>query len=187
MAISVVILAVEVGGGLASGSLALLSDAGHVFIDMLAVTSAIAVERAVLRGRSERRYRSIGGYVNAALLFAVAVAIVIELIARFDRPYEVKGTMVIFVAAFGAVGNWIQHRILESSAAANVTHRGMERHVLSDLWQSLLVVASGTLIAVTGIAIFDLVASLLLAVVFTFWSFRLLADSIAAAAGRGET
>ncbi len=181
--LSVLILGIEIIGGLAGGSLALLSDAGHVFSDTLAVIAAIIVEGAVRRGRSERRLRSIGGYVSAALLFAVALFIIFEAIDRFHQPYEVKSGIVIVAAAFGAVGNFIQHRILESSAARHVTHKGMSWHVLSDLWQSIAVIATGIVIAMTGFVVCDLFISIAIAVVFVVWSFKLLADSVIFAAG----
>jgi cobalt-zinc-cadmium efflux system protein len=166
--ISLLILAIEIRGGFSAGSLALFSDAGHVFSDLLSLTVAIIIE----------------AMVRATLLFIVALGIIFEAISRFHEPHHVTSWIVICAATLGAGLNWLQHRILESSTARHVTHKGISLHVLSDLWQSIAVIVTGILIAITGFTILDLLVSIAIAVVFIGWSFKLLGDSTAEAEAR---
>ncbi len=182
--ISLLILAIEIRGGFSAGSLALFSDAGHVFSDLLSLTVAIIIEAMVRRGGSIHKWRSRGGYVSATLLFIVALGIIFEAISRFHEPHHVTSWIVICAATLGAGLNWLQHRILESSTARHVTHKGISLHVLSDLWQSIAVIVTGILIAITGFTILDLLVSIAIAVVFIGWSFKLLGDSTAEAEAR---
>ena len=172
LAVSFVIFAAELVGGYVSHSLALLSDAGHVFIDSLAVNVAIAVAWLVHRNRgSEGRIRAVGGYVNAALLLVIAVGVCVEAVRRLMSPPEIRTWIMITVAAFGAVGNWVQYRINETAGKdeRHVTHLGVSWHLLSDLMQSVIVVLGGILILCTGWRVVDPALSLLL----SFWMVRL--------------
>ena len=173
LGISSVILIVEIVGGIASGSLALLSDAAHVFQDMLVITIAILIESAIKRGANEDVWRRRGAYLNALFLLSVAAWIVFEAFERFGSKDQILSGLLIITAAIGGFGNYLAHRVLESSHTKDITHRGLSAHILSDLWQSVAVVVAGILIALTGLMIFDLAISILIAIVFTYWSFNL--------------
>ncbi|TSC82095.1 MAG: cation efflux system protein, CDF family [Parcubacteria group bacterium Gr01-1014_20] len=173
LGISSVILIVEIIGGVASRSLALLSDAAHVFQDMLVITIAILIELAIRRGANEDKWRRRGAYLNALFLLSVAAWIVFEAIERFGSKDQILSGLLIVTATIGGFGNYIAHRVLESSHSKDITHRGLSVHILSDLWQSVAVVAAGILIALTGFMIFDLVISILIAIVFAYWSVNL--------------
>ena len=173
LGISSVILIVEIVGGVVSGSLALLSDAAHVFQDMLVITIAILIESAIRRGANEEEWRKRGAYLNALFLLSVAAWIVFEAFERFGSKDQILSGLLIITAAIGGFGNYLAHRVLESSHTKDITHRGLSAHILSDLWQSVAVVVAGILIALTGLMIFDLAISILIAIVFTYWSFNL--------------
>lgn len=173
LGISIPILIAEIIGGIASGSLALLSDAAHVFQDILIVTITILIERAIKRGANEAKLRSISAYLNSFFLFLVAGWIGWEAIERFSAGSQISSGILIGVAVFGALGNYFQHQILASSHSKDITHRGLSLHVLSDLWQSVAVIGAGILIALTGVMIFDLIISLVIAAVFALWAFEL--------------
>jgi len=174
LAISVPILILEILGGIISGSLALFADAAHVFHDLLAVTVAIIVEWGVkTRGKPEKEWRAVGGYINAALLATISFWIIIEAIDRFLFEYKVVSGIMIWTATLGAIGNYFQHRILASSISEHVTHKGVSLHVLSDFWQSIAVVLTGIVIAFTGLFVFDIVISVVIALVFFCWSIKL--------------
>ncbi len=173
LGISSVILIVEIIGGIRSGSLALLSDAAHVFQDMLVITIAILIELAIRRGANEETWRRRGAYLNALFLLSVAAWIVFEAVERFGSEGHISSGILIATATVGALGNYLAHRVLESSRAKDITHRGLSLHILSDLWQSVAVIVAGIIIAVSGLTIFDLAISLIIAVVFVFWSLDL--------------
>ena len=173
LGISSIILIIEIIGGIRSGSLALLSDAAHVFQDMLVITIAILIESAIKRGANEDVWRRRGAYLNALFLLSVAAWIVFEAFERFGSKDQILSGLLIITAAIGGFGNYLAHRVLESSHTKDITHRGLSAHILSDLWQSVAVVVAGILIALTGLMIFDLAISILIAIVFTYWSFNL--------------
>lgn len=173
LGISIPILIAEIIGGIASGSLALLSDAAHVFQDILIVVITILIERAIKRGANEAKLRSVSAYLNAFFLLLVAGWIGWEAIGRFSAGSEISSGILIGVAVFGAVGNYLQHQVLASSHKKDITHHGLSLHVLSDLWQSVAVIVVGILVALTDLTIFDLIISLVIAVVFVFWSLEL--------------
>ncbi len=167
------ILVLELAGGWWSGSLALLSDAFHVFIDTLAIIIAIFVAILVRRyPKSERSLRSLGGEIQGGSLLIIAIWIVYEALERFlSGDNKIIASVMIVVAVAGCLGNFWQHRILSHSEdhEKNLTHLGLAWHVLSDFWQSFVVIASGLLIWATHKTWIDLVASLILAVVFFSW------------------
>jgi len=159
--LSLAILVIEVGGGLVSGSLALLSDAGHVLSDLIAtITSIITARRVRNRPDREDRYRSLNGLVNGWLLLFVAALIAYEALERTFLKPEIVTRVMIVVSVAGAFGNFWQRRILRKSHADHLTHEGMVLHVDSDFWQSLMVVAAAILIAIFHYHVFDTLASL---------------------------
>src|SRR5476651_2525190 len=101
------IAAVEVAGGIAAHSLALLSDAAHVTMDVVALAIALAASIQAMRPANERqtfgfaRLEILAGLGNSALLLAVTVLIVVEAIRRFIQPELPEGLIMVPVAAIG--------------------------------------------------------------------------------------
>lgn len=169
-----VILIAEVVGGVVSQSLALLADAGHVFTDTCAILVAIVVGYRVKCGANETRTRKVGGYINALLLGAVAVWVFVEAVERFQNPREVVSWVMISITVLGTIGNYVQHRIMESADEDHVTHESMHLHILSDLVQSFGVVLGGILIWMTGWVIVDPIISVAIALMMMRWTWKLL-------------
>lgn len=172
--IAVMILIAEVVGGIVSQSLALLADAGHVFTDTGAILVAIVVGYRVKCGANEAQTRKVGGYINALLLGGVAVWVLIEAIERFQEPREVVSWVMISIAVVGAIGNYVQHRIMESADENHVTHESMSLHIRSDLIQSIGVVFGGALIWMTGWVLIDPIISIVIALLMMRWTWELL-------------
>jgi cobalt-zinc-cadmium efflux system protein len=155
LAVTIGILAAEVVGGLYSGSLALLSDAGHVFGDFVAGLVAIYIAWRVFKGTvRETELRRAGARIHGALLILVAVGIFIEAIDRIRSSYEIATTAMFAVAVLGMLGNIWQHRIL-LRVKKNVTREGMHLHIRSDLVQSGVVVITAPLVWATGMTVID--------------------------------
>lgn len=174
------ISAVEFIGGITSGSLALTSDAGHALMDGLGYAALIVVMRLIRRGYNEHRLRAIGGYVNAALLLLIAGWVMYEAVGRLFSPPKIVSGIMIGVAVFGLLGNILQNYILKHATAteeAQVTHEAAHLHVLSDLWQSIIVIAAGIIIVITGWRILDPVLSIVISLVMVHWSIRLFRQS----------
>lgn len=163
LAITLLIFGIELCGGLWSGSLALLSDAGHLLGDAFAFVVALVVFYLVRREPAkESQFRFFGALAHAALLFSVVIGIVCEALGRFNQPREIIEAPLLVSAIIGCAGNFLQHRILNKSAE-NRTKQGLNVHILTDFWQSLAVIANGFLVAATNETRIDILVSLLIA------------------------
>lgn len=149
---------VEVGTGLWTNSLALLSDAGHMFTDVLGLGMALAAVQ--LASRAERhtasqrtfglyRLEILAAFVNALLLFAVAVGVVIEALVRLDDPPEVDSGPMLVVAALGLVVNLVAFALLREGAKESLNVQGAYLEVLADTLGSVAVLVAGGLLVVT--------------------------------------
>jgi len=150
LAIAATVLVLEVAVGLATSSLALLSDAAHMLTDVvgvgLAVAAIVAARRAGSRpGRTFGLYRAevLAALANAVLLFGVAGYVVAEAIGRLDDPPEVAGLPVLLAAALGMVANLVAFALLRSGSRESLAVRGAYLEVLADLIGSVGVLLSG--------------------------------------------
>lgn len=152
-----VFMVVEVVGGLVSGSLALLSDAGHMVTDVLGLGMALAAIRLASRGR-ERSHQTFGLYrleilaalANAVLLFGVAGYVVLQAVRRFGDPPEVLGATMLVVAGLGLAANVVAFFLLRAGAKESLNVEGAYLEVLADTVGSVAVMAAAVVIEVTG-------------------------------------
>ncbi|KFD04894.1 cation diffusion facilitator transporter, partial [Rahnella aquatilis CIP 78.65 = ATCC 33071] len=138
--VTVIFMVAEVIGGLVSGSLALLADAGHMLTDAAALLVALLAVRFAKRKPNTRhtfgylRLTTMAAFVNAAALLVIVVLIVWEAIARFFNPQPVMGTTMLVIAIAGLLANilafWLLHQGQEK---ANINVRAAALHVLGDL------------------------------------------------------
>ncbi|MCX5066777.1 cation diffusion facilitator family transporter [Micromonospora lupini] len=139
-----------------TGSLALLSDAGHMFTDVLGIGMALAAITATRRATGDPQ-RTFGLYrlevlaalANAVLLSGVAVYVVIEAIGRFGDPHEVLTGPMLVVAVLGLLANLIAFALLRAGARESINLQGAYLEVLGDLLGSLGVIGAALLITVT--------------------------------------
>lgn len=150
-------LVLEVVVGLATSSLALLSDAGHMFTDVLGIGMALAATTAARRGgRDDRRtfglYRAevLAALANAVLLFAVAGWVLVEAIGRFADPPDVPGLPVMLAAAAGLVANLVAFALLREGAKESLNLRGAYLEVLADTVGSVGVLIAGAVTLLFG-------------------------------------
>ena len=164
LGVAVLILLGEIVGGWLSNSLALWSDAGHVFTDGTSMFVSIVVARHVrTHSHDEHEIRSRGFYINVALLLFVALAIAWHAYERWHEPREVEGWTMLIVAACGGVGNWVQHKIL-SDNVHNKTSHVLDTHILADLATSFGVVLGGVVILITNMHWVDTIVSACIAI-----------------------
>jgi cobalt-zinc-cadmium efflux system protein len=151
------LMVVEVVTALATDSLALLSDAGHMFTDVLGIGMALAAITAARRAAHDPQ-RTFGLYrlevlaalANAVLLFGVAVYVLVEAVRRFGDPPEVAAGPMLVVATLGLVANLVAFGLLRSGAGESITLRGAYLEVLADLLNSAGVIVAALVIATTG-------------------------------------
>lgn len=149
-------LLVEVAGGIITGSLALLSDAAHMFTDVTALVIALLAVRVGKRAVDDRRtygyqrFEILASAFNALLLFAVAGYILFEAWERFREPPPVNSTGMLAIAVVGLVVNFISLKLLAGGRDESLNVKGAYLEVWSDLLGSAGVMAAAIGIHFTG-------------------------------------
>ncbi|HEX8259275.1 MAG TPA: cation diffusion facilitator family transporter [Rubrobacteraceae bacterium] len=174
----------EVLGGLLTGSLALLADAGHMLSDTLSL--GIALFAIWLAGRPATPNRSFGykraeilaALFNGATLVAISIWIFAEAYGRFFEPPEILGGWMLTVAALGLVVNVVGVMILWRSGGESLNLQGALRHVLADVLGSVGAIAAALVILATGWWYADPIISVLIGLLVLGSSWRLVRDSI---------
>ena len=184
IALNVVFVVVEAFYGWASGSLALLADAGHNLSDVAGLILAWAAAAA---GRLRPTHRRTYGWARASILAALANAMLLlfamgalalEAVQRLQSSEPVGGLTVIVVAAIGVVVNGVTAALFMSGSKSDVNIRGAFLHMAGDALVSLGVVAAGALYLYYGWAWLDPVVSLVIAVVIVVGAWGLLRQSL---------
>lgn len=156
LALTATFLVAEVAGAYLFNSLALLSDAAHMFTDAAALAIALAAVRIGQRPADDRRtfgyrrFEILAAAFNALLLFAVAAYVLWEGIGRFFTPAEVQSTGMLAVAGVGLVVNLIAMRLLAGGKEKSLNVKGAYLEVWADMLGSLGVIAGAVLIMATG-------------------------------------
>ncbi len=174
----------ELAAGLFAHSLALLSDAGHNFADVLALClSWYGVRAANWPSSSERTYGYhrvgiLAALANAASLVVIAFFILYEAANRLRHPEPVGGSIMIGVAAVAVLVNGGVAAALHASAKNDLNVRSAYLHMLGDALSAIGVVAAGIVIAITGKSLADPLVSLLIGVMILWSSWGILKESV---------
>ena len=174
----------EIIGGIISGSLALIADAGHMLTDAASIGLALAAMHFSTRAASRRhtfgyhRLEILAALINGLTLWAVSVWILIEAYGRFTSTPQVQGGIVLGIGSVGLVVNIVAASILRRSARHSVNVEGAYRHVIADLLGSVAVVVSGVLVWTFGWHIADPILSVLIGVLILVSTWRLLAKVV---------
>ena len=152
----VVFMVIEAVAGFLTGSLALISDAGHMATDALglgmALAAIVAADRAATRGGHTYglyRLEILAALANAVLLFGVAGYVIYEAVQRLRAPTEVLTTPMLIVAVAGLVVNLIGWRLLRPGARESINVRGAYLEVIADLAGSIGVIAAALIMILT--------------------------------------
>ena len=149
-------LIVEVVGGLWTGSLALLADAGHMLTDVAGVGLALlAIRFAEKPASPERTYgyyrvEILAALTNAVVLILISLYILYEAYQRFKNPPEVESAAMLGVACVGLIINIIGMYILRAGSKESLNIKGAYFEVLSDMLTSIGVIAAGVIMLTTG-------------------------------------
>jgi cobalt-zinc-cadmium efflux system protein len=177
-------LVAEVVGGLWTGSLALLADAGHMFSDAGALAlSLFAIWLAQRPTSVERtfgyhRVEILAALANAVALVAVALLILSEAFKRISSPRDVLGAPMLAVAVGGLVVNLAGLWILQRGKDANLNVRGAWLHVVSDTLGSVGVIIAAFLVWALGWREADPIASIAIALLVIYASWQLLRETV---------
>ena len=151
MIMNLIIPAVQIYGGILSGSMALISDAIHNLMDFVSVLISYAALRLGRRGPTleqtfgYKRLEVLGALLNVALLFGASFYILVESWGRLQDPQPIKANIVIWAALIGFAANLISTMLLRSGAKVNLNMRGAFLHMLTDALTSLGVALLGVI------------------------------------------
>lgn len=184
MVVTFLVLIIEVIGGIISNSIALLSDAGHMFTHLFALAiSYLAIRLASMK---HSYYRTFGLYraeviatlVNSFFLFGVTILIVYESVIRLIKPEPVSSVEMLAVAILGLIVNLITIWILEGSHHEDRNIRSAVVHMVADALSSVAVVVGAVVIYFTGLTFFDPLLGILISVLIVVWAWNLFIDAL---------
>ncbi|MGB5255844.1 MAG: cation diffusion facilitator family transporter [Woeseiaceae bacterium] len=162
-------MVVEVVGGILSGSLALLADAGHMLTDTMALALAAMAFYVSRRPPDDKltygyqRFQILAAFANGLSLLLIVGWIVVEAIRRFVSPRDVLGETMLLIAAIGLVVNLISFIVLHTGDKENLNIRGAALHVAGDLLGSVAAIVAAVVIIYTGWTPIDPILSLAVA------------------------
>jgi cobalt-zinc-cadmium efflux system protein len=177
------LMVVEVVAGIAASSLALLADAGHMLTDAAALAFALVAARMAVRPAAGRwtfgysRLEILAAQANGLTLGLVALWIIWSAVHRLADPEDVRGGLVLVVAAVGVVVSLAASLVLARASRESLNVRGAFLHVATDMAAFAAAAVAGALILATGWDRFDPIASLLVAALMLWSSWRLLRES----------
>lgn len=171
LAITSVVMVVQIVGAALSGSLALLADAAHMFTDAAALVIALVASTVAARPANDRRtfgYQRaevFGALVNAAILIVLSGWVAIEGVRRLVEPGEVEvaGGLMLVVAIVGLAANGVAMWLLGAAQRTSINVRGAYLEVMGDLIGSGAVIVAAIVIVTTGWVQADAIASLFIA------------------------
>ncbi|MHC1739853.1 MAG: cation diffusion facilitator family transporter [Anaerolineaceae bacterium] len=184
IALTGLIFIAEFVGGLWTGSLALLSDSAHVFMDAFALgLSFLAIRAASLPANDRHTYgyhrmQVLAALANGATLLFISFEILKDAINRFQHPEPIMAEPMLVIAVIGLVVNIIVALVLREHDHEDLNTRAAFLHVLGDSLASVGVIGAGIAIYFTGRVWIDPLVSILISVLILFSSGRLLSETI---------
>jgi cobalt-zinc-cadmium efflux system protein len=178
------ILAAEIAGGIWTGSLALLSDAAHVFMDILALAMSYAALRIAARPADDRytygyhRWQVIAALANGATLLIVGLGIFREAWNRFQAPEPVLAGPMLVIAAVGLAVKLVVALVLSDHDPGDLNVHSAFLHVVGDALSSVGVIVAGIIILLTGWTWVDPLVSVFIGVIILIGSVRLLREAL---------
>jgi cobalt-zinc-cadmium efflux system protein len=184
LAINAAMLVAEAVGGVLTGSLAVLADAGHLLSDVGSIALALFAARLAAMPAAGRRtfgyQRSevLAALVNGLLLVAVSVLIAVEAVGRFSDPPQIEAGGVLALGLFGLAGNAAATWVLARGQREDINLEGALRHSAADALGSIGVVAAGAFVLAGGSDVVDPIVSLLISALVLASSWRLIKEPV---------
>ncbi len=184
LTITLVMMVAEIIGGILSNSLALLSDAGHMFTDTLALAlSFFAMKFAELPATDRKtfgfyRLEILAALINGTVLILISLYIMYEAYLRMAHPPEVQGKLMLVVAIIGLMVNIVGALVLVKHHETSLNIRGAFLHIIGDAVSSVGVIIGGIVIAYTGWYLIDPILSMLIALGIIAGAVGLVSESV---------
>jgi cobalt-zinc-cadmium efflux system protein len=182
--IALFFMIVEVIGGIAANSLALISDALHLFTDVGALGLGLIVLKishlpsTLKMSYGYHRAESLGALASALSLWVLCGVLIYEAILRLISPAEVKGPIVFVIAAFGIIANILMMRTLHSSQGHSHNIRAAYLHVIGDLLGSIGVILGGAILWLTGWNPIDPIITILFSLGIVYGSGKIIQQTV---------
>jgi cobalt-zinc-cadmium efflux system protein len=182
--INAAMVAVAAVGGILTGSLAVLADAGHLLSDVGAIAlGLLAASLAARPGAGRRtfgyqRSEVLAALANGLLLVAVSVGIAIAAAGRFGDPPGIDGGGVLALGLFGLAGNVAATAVLAGGERQDLNLEGVLRHSVADALGSIGVVVAGLVVLAGGSPVVDPIVGVLIALLVLASSWRLIKEPI---------
>jgi cobalt-zinc-cadmium efflux system protein len=184
MIITASVMAIEIIGSILTGSLALGSDAGHMFTHLFALI--ISFTAIIISCKEPCHHRTFGYYraeilaalFNSIFLFGVTAYIFFQGIERLLNPQPVLGFEMLLVALAGLAANGLSILILRNSIRNDLNVKGAFLHMFADAASSILIIIGAIVVSLTGWYIIDPLLGIGISVLIFVWAFGLMRDSI---------
>lgn len=182
--LNMIITVAEYAGGLLSGSLALISDAGHNFSDVLSLIMGYAGEKVSEKRPDKKfsfglkRFEVAVALVNALSLLIIGLYIVYEAVARYLRPVPINLEVMVPVAFIGLAGNLLSMILLTRDRHRTLNMKAAFLHLLYDTVSSIAVIGAGIILYITGELLVDLAISLIIVAMIAGSSFSIIRDAM---------
>jgi cobalt-zinc-cadmium efflux system protein len=183
LVIVLVVMAAEVLGGIFSGSLALLGDAGHMLVDALAIglsLFAMAVARRPATSTKTFGYHRVeilAALANGTFLILVSAYIFYEAYQRFVAPPAIKTPLMLTIAVIGLLANLIGVKLLDRSSRHSLNIKAAFWHIIGDTISSIGVIVAGIIILFTGWYIADAVVAIVIGIIILWGAGKIVREA----------
>ena len=183
LSITVIVMVVEIVGGMLTSSIALISDAGHMFTHAFALSlsllAIIIASKPACNHKTFGLYRAevLAGFLNGIFLFVIAGLIIFEAIERFLNPENVLSLYMLIIAILGLIVNIASILILQGSQKSNIGIKSVFYHMIADAASSIGIVIAAIIISFTNWNFLDPIVSVGISVVILYWAWGVLRDS----------
>jgi len=180
---NIIITIVEYIGGIMSGSLALISDAGHNLSDVLSLILGYFGENISDKKSNDKhtfgykRFELITSFINALSLLFIGIYIIYESFQRFSNPQPIVLSIMIGVGMVGLLGNFLSIFVLNNEKDKNLNMKAAYLHLFYDTLSSVFVIVSGLVIYFTQFYLLDVIVSFVIAIMIFWSSFGILKQS----------
>lgn len=183
LAITTIVMVIEIIGGYLTNSIALISDAGHMFTHAFAIgislLANIITRKPPCHHKTFGLYRAevLAAFINGLFLIPIVGIIIYEAILRFLNPVEIIGFYMLVVAFIGLAVNITSILILQSYRNSSLNVKSVFYHMIADAASSIGIVIAAIIIMSTGAVILDPIVSLGISLVIIYWAYGILRDS----------
>ncbi|MFX0033705.1 MAG: cation diffusion facilitator family transporter [Promethearchaeota archaeon] len=177
------VMVLEIFGGILTNSIALLSDAGHMFTHSFAI--GISLLAIIIARKPPCHHKTFGlfraevlaAFINGLFLIPIVGIIIYEAILRFINPEEVFGFYMFLIALIGLSVNITSVLILRGSQGKNLNVKSVFYHMIADAASSIGIVIASIIIYYTGFNFLDPIVSLGISIIILYWSWSVLRES----------